>query len=112
MKAESVAVYTHRDPTKLVASWAGKRIHRGEDIPVVSFDRGFLESAASGIERRTALTVSVTEKHLYLELNGQTFSSDIHSVFASRRRRIGAMSAGLGHDDELCRRHRLGERTR
>ena len=83
MKAERVAVYTHRDPAKLVASWAGKRIHRGDKIPVVSFDRGFLESAAPGIERRTALTVSVTEKHLYLELNGQTFSSDIHSVFAA-----------------------------
>lgn len=82
MKAERVAVYTHRDPAKLVASWAGKRIHRGEDIPVVSFDRGFLESAASGIERRTALTVSVTEKHLYLDINGQTFSSDIHSASA------------------------------
>ena len=82
MKAGRVAGYTHRDPAKLVASWAGKRIHRGDEIPVVSFDRGFLETAASGIERRTALSVSVTEKHLYLEINGQTFSSDIHSVFA------------------------------
>lgn len=80
MKAGRVAVYTHRDPAKLVANWEGKRIHRGADIPVYSFDPGFLEQAAALIERRTTMSLSVTERHLYLEINGQTFASDIHSI--------------------------------
>lgn len=79
MKAGRVAVYTHRDPAKLVANWEGKRIHRGADIPVYSFDPGFLEQTAALIERRTTMSLSVTERHLYLEINGQTFASDIHS---------------------------------
>lgn len=83
MKAGRVAVYTHRDPGKLVAAWEGKRIHRGSEIPVYSFDRGFVEAASAIIERRTTMSLSVTERHLYLELNGQTFSSDIHSVPAA-----------------------------
>lgn len=83
MKAGRVAVYTHRDPAKLVANWDGKRIHRGDQIPVISFDRGFLEAASTGIERRNVLSISVMERHVYLEVNGQTFASDIHSVPAA-----------------------------
>ena len=47
------------------------------------FDRGFLEAASAQIERRTTMSLSVTERHVYLELNGQTFSSDIHSIAAA-----------------------------
>ena len=83
MKAGRVAVYAHRDPAKLVAGWKGKRIHRGADILVHSFDRGFLEAASAHIERRTTMSLSLTERHLYLELNGQAFSSDVHSVAAA-----------------------------
>jgi uncharacterized protein YaeQ len=75
--ADRVAVYTHRDPARLVPTWAGKTIHRAADIPLYSFDRGFVEEACAVIERRNTVTVSVTERQLYLEVNGHTFSSAI-----------------------------------
>jgi uncharacterized protein YaeQ len=78
MRAERTAVYTHRDPRKVAAAWSGKRIHRAEDIPLYSFDPGFVETAARGLERRSTLTVSVTERHLYVDLNGTSVESDIH----------------------------------
>jgi uncharacterized protein YaeQ len=77
-QAGRAAVYTHRDPAKVAATWAGKRIHRGEEIPVYSFDPGFVEAAAALVERRNNLTLSVTERRLYLDINGTTLASDIH----------------------------------
>ncbi|WP_062288266.1 YaeQ family protein [Demequina phytophila] len=78
--AGRTAVYTQHDPAKVLARWDGKKIHRREDILLHSFDPGFIEAAAALIERRNALTVSVTERHLYLELNGTSLDSAIHSV--------------------------------
>ncbi|MFI6310859.1 YaeQ family protein [Nocardia fusca] len=76
-RAERVAVYTHRDPVKVLAQLSGKRIHHAADIPLVSFDRAFVEAAATALERRNTATVSVTERQLYLELNGSSLSTPI-----------------------------------
>ncbi len=76
--AGRVAIYTQRQPSRLLPTWAGKTIHRAADIPLYSFDRGFVEDAAEAIDRRSSITVSVTERQLYLEINGQTFTSPIH----------------------------------
>jgi uncharacterized protein YaeQ len=78
--AERTAVYTHRDPAKVAAQWSGKRIHRGDEIQLHSFDPGFVDAAAGALERRNELTLSVTERRVYLELNGVSLASDIHSV--------------------------------
>jgi len=75
--ADRVAVYTHREPSRLAQAWAGKTIHRAADIPVYSFDRDFVDDAASALERRSTLTVSVTERQLYLDVNGRFTSSAI-----------------------------------
>lgn len=76
--ADRTAVYTHRDPAKVLASWAGKRIHRGDDILLYSFDPGFVEAAVGALARRNAVTLSVTERQLYLELNGTSANSAVH----------------------------------
>ena len=36
--ADRAVVYTHRDPAKVMAPWSGKRIHRGDEIALYSFD--------------------------------------------------------------------------
>ncbi|MDW4572956.1 YaeQ family protein [Microbacterium sp. M3] len=82
LQAARVAVYTHRDPVKVAAPWAGKRIHRADEIPLYSFDPGFIDSATGALERRNTLTVSITERRLYLDLNGSSFESEIHVATA------------------------------
>ncbi|MBH0117114.1 YaeQ family protein [Salinibacterium sp. NG253] len=77
--ADRVAIYTHRDPVKVAAPWAGKKIHNASEIVFRSFDPGFIEDAVAALERRNAVTLSVTEGQLYLELNGTTVSSALHS---------------------------------
>ncbi len=83
--ADRTAVYTHRDPAKVSALWVGKPIHRAEEIALYSFDTGFVEAAASALERRSTLTLSVTERQVYLELNGVVLSSAIHEQGVAAR---------------------------
>lgn len=77
-----VVVYTHRDPTKVAAPWAGKKIHRADEVKLHSFDAGFFDSATAALERRNTMTVSITERRLYLDLNGSSFESGIHTAAA------------------------------
>ena len=76
--AERVVVYTHRDPAKVMAPWADKRIHRADEVRVYSFDPGFIESAVPLLARRNTLTLTVTEQVLYLDLNGANLTTAIH----------------------------------
>jgi uncharacterized protein YaeQ len=76
--ADRTAVYTHRDPAKLIAGWAGKPIYDATAIGVHSFDPGFVEAAAAALERRNTMTLSITERQLYLEVNGTHLSSAVH----------------------------------
>ena len=77
--AGRTTVYTHRDPERVVGAWRGKSIHNADAITLQSFDPRFIEDAAARIERRTTCSVSVTEQQLYLEMNGATLSSAVHS---------------------------------
>jgi uncharacterized protein YaeQ len=77
--ADRTVVYTHRDPAKVAATWDGKRIHRAEDIPLRSFDPGFVDAAVGALERRNEITLTATERQLYVELNGTHLSTAIHS---------------------------------
>jgi len=76
--AERTVVYTHRDPAKVMAPWADKRIHRASEIRVYSFDPGFVDSAVPLLDRRSTLTLTVTERMLYLDLNGTTLTTAVH----------------------------------
>ncbi|MFD6160541.1 YaeQ family protein [Nocardia sp. NPDC060256] len=75
--AGRAAVYTHRDPAKVLAQLAGKRIHRAEAIPLYSFDRDFIDAAVAAIDRRNTATLSITERSLYLDLNGTNLSTPV-----------------------------------
>jgi uncharacterized protein YaeQ len=76
--AERTVVYTHRDPEKVSAPWAGAKIHRADEIVLHSFDPGFVDAAVGALERRNTLTLTVTESQLYVELNGVNLSSAVH----------------------------------
>lgn len=76
--AERTTIYTHRDPAKVLAQWAGARIHRAAEIVLHSFDPGFIDSVVDAMERRNTMTLTVTERQLYLELNGVHLSSAVH----------------------------------
>lgn len=75
--AGRVALYTHREMRQVLQQLEGKRIHRAAEIPIYSFGRGFIDSVAAAFDRRVTLSLSVTERHVYLDLRGTSFTTVI-----------------------------------
>ena len=75
--AGRVAVYTHRNVAQVLAELNGKKIHRAAEIPVYEFGRGFVQAVAAVVQRRADVSVSITERQLYLDISGQTFNTTV-----------------------------------
>ena len=74
--AARTALYTHRPIAKVLAGYAGKTIHGRESIPVHAFEPAFIERAAAAIGRRNRLALTVNERQLLLDINGELFDSE------------------------------------
>jgi len=72
--APRVAVYTHKDPAQLVRQLAGQRIHHAEGLELYGVDRALLAGLVGRLERRMAFDLSVTDRHLYVSLGGESLS--------------------------------------
>ena len=75
--AGRAAIYTHRDPRQLLTQYAGRKVHRGDEVPIYSFDREVLKQAAGRLQRRSKLALSVTERQLYLDIDGHSLQTAI-----------------------------------
>lgn len=75
--APRVAVYTHKDPVQLRRQLAGERIHRADALELYAVDRALLAELAQRLERRMAFDLSVTERQLYVSLDGETLSGAV-----------------------------------
>jgi uncharacterized protein YaeQ len=76
-KADRVAIYTHRAIGQVVAQLNGQGIHRATDIPVFEFGPGFVDDVAALLDRRAVVSLSVTERQLYLDVDGKSFHTEI-----------------------------------
>ena len=75
--AERVAVYTHRDPRILLGQLEGRKIHRAGEVAIYAFGGNFINDLAARIERRVAMSISITEQHIYLDINGHALSTTV-----------------------------------
>jgi uncharacterized protein YaeQ len=75
--AGRAAIYTHRDAAPVLAQLAGRRIHRADEIPLFELGREFMQALAPRLERRNSLSISVTERQLYIDINGHAASTEI-----------------------------------
>ena len=66
--APRVAVYTHKDPDKLLAQWAGERIHRADHLELYAIDRSLIAALVERLQRRMTFALSVTGGQLYVTL--------------------------------------------
>ena len=73
--ADRVAVYTHRDLRSVLGQLQGRKIHRASAIPVCSFGRGFIDELAANVQRRMRMSLSVTERHVYLDVDGHAMTT-------------------------------------
>ncbi len=77
-----VVVYTHKEPRILLSQLAGERIHRAESLEIYSFSPEFLAPVVERLDRRTRLSLSVSDGHLYLTMGDDTWDAPIerHSL--------------------------------
>lgn len=75
--AQRVAVYTHRDIRILLEQLEARRIHRAQEIGIYAFAGTFIKDLAARFERRVKLSLSITERHLYLDIDGHALSTII-----------------------------------
>jgi uncharacterized protein YaeQ len=75
--AGRAAVYTHRDVRKLLAQLTAGKIHKADAIPVYAIDRTFVDNVAARLERRSEISMSITDHELYLNIAGQNFTTVI-----------------------------------
>ncbi len=66
--AGRAAVYTHRDPRQVMAQFEGQKIQRSAEIPIRTFDRHLIEELAAILDRRTSMSISVSQGELYISI--------------------------------------------
>ena len=72
-----VAIYTHRDPERLATQLSGELIHRSADLELYGIDRGLIDGLVSRLTRRNSWEMSVTDRHLYISVNGETLEGSV-----------------------------------
>lgn len=75
-----VAVYTYKDPATVVRQLAGERIHRAHSLEIYAFDPEFIAELVTRLDRRTALDLAITDRHLYLTIGGATLETAVQRV--------------------------------
>jgi uncharacterized protein YaeQ len=75
--APRVAVYTHKDPRTLLKALAGEKIHRAESLELYAIDRALIGDLVARLDRRMRMELSVTDRHLFVTLDGETFSGEV-----------------------------------
>jgi uncharacterized protein YaeQ len=78
--APRVAVYTHKDPAQLLRSLDCERIHRAEALELYSLGRELVAALVRRLARRNDLDLSVTDRHLYVTIGGETLSGEVERL--------------------------------
>lgn len=75
--ADRVAVYSTREWHSLRRQLEGRRIHRGEEIPIYRFARDLVRDLVSLLDRRMELGLARTGGELYLDIGGRSLTGTI-----------------------------------
>lgn len=75
--APRVAVYTHREPRHLLQALSGQRIHRAAELELYAIDRALIAGLVERLDRRNRWELSVTDRHVYVTVDGATIEGDI-----------------------------------
>jgi len=75
--APRVAVYTHKEPRLLVRAYEGQKIHRAAQVELYAVDREMLAELVRHLDRRVSMTLSVTDRHLFIDIGGASVSGAV-----------------------------------
>jgi uncharacterized protein YaeQ len=67
-----VAVYTHREAWRLVSQLSGEKIHRSADLELYGISKELIDGLVARLDRRNSWEMSVTDRHVYVAVQGVT----------------------------------------
>ena len=70
-----MAVYTHKEPTQWAARIRDAKIHRAEKLEAFAFDRVWLSTLSTRLERRMKFSLARSEGEIYLTLDTETLQT-------------------------------------
>lgn len=75
-----VALYTHKPPHILLRGYENQRIHKADQVEVYAVDRELLASLAGHLERRTAWTLTITGRQLFVDVAGASYHGPVERL--------------------------------
>ena len=66
-----------RSPSLVAGHLEEERIHRKDALEIYSFDPGFIGALVEMLERRTAMTVSVSDRQGYVTIGDGTAEGEV-----------------------------------
>ena len=75
--ARRVVVYTHKDPTQFLKQLAGERIHSSGTLELYAIDRALVGALVARLERRVAMSVSVTDREMYVSIGADNLAGAV-----------------------------------
>jgi uncharacterized protein YaeQ len=75
-----VVVYMHKDPAQWLARLGGAKIHRAADIELLAMDRALIAGLMPHLDRRVAMSLSVTDRELYVSIGDATVTGNITTL--------------------------------
>lgn len=81
--AGRAALYTHRDLRQVLTQIDGQGVHRAAEIPVVAFEKAFIEPLAAALDRRAQWTINVMDGQLYVESAAGSLSTPLAAAHFS-----------------------------
>jgi uncharacterized protein YaeQ len=74
---DRVVVYCHKDAPAYLRTLVGQRVYARDRVTIVEIDRAFVDALAARLDRRTAIDLSVTEGTLYVDMAGESLSTNL-----------------------------------
>jgi uncharacterized protein YaeQ len=78
--APRVVVYSHRDARTIQKALEGERIHRADELEIYLIDRDLIAGLAERLDRRMTLDLSMTDRHLFVTVDGETFDGEVERL--------------------------------
>ena len=75
-----VVVYTHKEPTQWLRQLAGETIHREDDLELYAIDRALVAGLVARLDRRVAMSVSITDRELYVSIGNDNLTGAIQRL--------------------------------
>ena len=72
-----VVVYTHRDPARLVTLLSGEKIHRAAQLELYGLGKTLIDGLVQRLDRRNSWEMSVTDRHVYVAVNGASVEGEV-----------------------------------